>query len=169
MKTTIEVAVDKIIAKFWLSVDKTNDCWVWRGLIGRAGYGMITVAMHIRAQAHRFSWEMANGAIPPGMCICHSCDNPPCVNPGHLFLGTYADNSRDMAEKGRSRNQHKDITHCKRGHEFTPENIIWVKRGRYRNCRKCSNALKVINYRKHHPDYPTKGRWKKLEQNPEIE
>lgn len=86
-------------ARFWGRVEKTDGCWLWRAGTNR-GYGIAWVGGRIK-KAHRVSWEEVNGPIPPGMFVCHRCDNPPCVRPSHLFLGTNADNMRDMSEKGR--------------------------------------------------------------------
>jgi hypothetical protein len=76
---------------------KSSGCWEWSGRRGERGYGF-----YKRQRTHRIAWEKANGPIPPNMHICHRCDNPPCVNPGHLFLGTKGDNARDMHIKGRA-------------------------------------------------------------------
>lgn len=74
-------------------------CVMWEGRRDENGYGRVG-----RKRAHRLAWEEANGAsIPPGLVVMHSCDNPPCVNPNHLNLGTVADNNRDRAAKGRSK------------------------------------------------------------------
>ena len=77
-------------------------CWPWRGTVTAQGYGQIWSKGRHR-NATRISWELAHGPIPPGMFVLHACDNPPCVNPGHLFIGTHADNMRDMRAKGRDR------------------------------------------------------------------
>lgn len=94
-------------ARFWRKVNKDagGGCWEWMGARKTSGYGRFY--LHPQPSqpvlAHRHSWEMANGrAIPDGLVICHHCDNPPCVNPAHLFLGTRADNNRDCQAKGRS-------------------------------------------------------------------
>lgn len=83
-----------------------DDCWVFQSPAGnpRSGHRQISSRGRMR-QAHRVAWELANGPIPPGMCVCHSCDNPPCVNPAHLWLGTVADNNRDRDAKGRRGSQ----------------------------------------------------------------
>jgi hypothetical protein len=93
-----------IAERFWSKVDKSGDCWVWTGSRARGrwqGYGRINAGDFV-ALAHRVSWEIANGPIPTGMLVLHRCDNPPCVRPEHLFLGTSHDNNLDMARKRRS-------------------------------------------------------------------
>ena len=87
-------------ANFWAKVDQSAGCWHWTGAVNNQGYGQLTY--HQRAWlAHRFSWSLAHGS-PGRRCVCHTCDVRLCVNPAHLFLGSYADNYRDMREKGRA-------------------------------------------------------------------
>lgn len=88
--------------RFWKYVEKTDYCWLWTGGLFRDGYGMFTVD-RVTFRSHRFSWELHNGKIKKGLQVLHKCDNPPCVNPAHLFLGTNQDNVDDRHQKGRTR------------------------------------------------------------------
>lgn len=90
--------------RFWEKVRTQPDgCWEWQGGRARFGHGLIHTGPGARlSQAHRVSWELNVGPVPPGACVLHRCDNPPCVNPAHLFLGTKHDNIRDMVAKGRA-------------------------------------------------------------------
>jgi len=95
---------EKTIARFWAKVDITPGCWEWRAAKNKQdGYGVLSRGDGKLIYAHRLSWLLHSGPLPDGMCICHKCDNPTCVNPDHLFLGTPGANTRDMIEKGRSR------------------------------------------------------------------
>ena len=118
--------------RFWAKVDKDGDCWTWMARRQpRGGYGQFQLDGRTRS-AHRVAWTLTNGPIPDGLCVLHRCDNPPCVNPEHLWLGTKAENNQDMTEKGRRFSP----THCKHGHEFTEKNTYIYKRQRF--CRTCN-------------------------------
>jgi hypothetical protein len=128
-----------------------DDCWPWTASTdGR--YGVIHVDGK-RQKAHRVAWALVNGPIPDGKHICHHCDNPPCCNPAHMFLGDPALNAQDRDSKGRLNNLGNALkTHCKRGHEFTPENTyVYPENGARRRegaspargCRICKRMLKA--------------------------
>lgn len=87
--------------RFWNRVDRSGDCWLWVTGTGHSKtYGWLWVRTK-NVRAHRVAWTLSHGKIPAGMCVCHHCDNPSCVNPDHLFLGTTGDNNTDKTVKGR--------------------------------------------------------------------
>jgi hypothetical protein len=109
----VRVHRKRIRDAFWRSVDKRghDECWEWTGTRFGKGYGSMTIG-DVRG-AHRLSYEIAHGkASASGKQVCHKCDNPPCCNPAHLFLGTAADNARDKELKGRG-NQVYGERHCR--------------------------------------------------------
>src|SRR4051812_40033550 len=112
------------IQKFWARTKRseTTDCIVWTGRFRTNGYGRCSIAS-CDLQAHRVSWEIHNGPIPDGFWVLHRCDNRPCVNPLHLFLGTHTDNMRDCAAKGRIKSRYHEATHCIHGHELSGDNL----------------------------------------------
>lgn len=130
---------------FWSRVEKTETCWFWVGRKMTFGYGDIQLyAGGPRTSSHRASWEINVGPIPNGMFVLHKCDNPPCVNPDHLFLGTQKDNLLDARKKGRAYTLDSrwmlQKTHCPQGHEYSPENLRKNDRG-WRLCKICHAAL----------------------------
>lgn len=108
-----EVGTDlKSAFEFFVMPEPNSGCWLWAGpyLKRRHGYGCFTMrpAGIIQVRAHRLSWELHLGEIPPGVQVLHKCDNPACVNPDHLFLGSHLGNMADRDSKGR---QNKGETH----------------------------------------------------------
>jgi hypothetical protein len=88
--------------RFYKKVNKTDSCHEWTACKNPAGYGLFNFGgQGMAVLAHRFAWEISNGDIPDGMLVCHKCDNPSCVNPEHLFIGSHKDNMRDCVNKGR--------------------------------------------------------------------
>jgi hypothetical protein len=123
------------VERFWGFVTKTDTCWLWQGSKNK-GYGQFTVrrpeSLTKKLAAHRYAYELLVGSIPDGLDLDHLCRVPACVNPAHLEPVTRKENLR----RGISGNGSK--THCKRGHEFTPENTYKTANGR--GCVACRDA-----------------------------
>lgn len=127
-----------------IKVNPATDCWEWQGCKATvqdkgvpAGYGRMTYKGFTDG-THRISYQVHIGPIPPDRIVCHSCDNRPCCNPWHLFLGTDESNADDKSAKGR--HPRNAVNHCMRGHEYTPDNLIWflTENGKpARACRQC--------------------------------
>jgi hypothetical protein len=93
----------KILNRFWSKVERKgpNECWLWKAGRFKRGYGLFYLHRKLQ-KAHRASFQIHHGEIPPGKCVCHTCDNPLCVNPAHLWIGSVAENNKDRSIKGRS-------------------------------------------------------------------
>lgn len=102
--------------KFWRRIEKTDSCWFWLPSKHRKSYGAIRLQSGENELTHRASWILHYGEIPARLCVLHSCDNPPCVRPDHLFLGTIGDNNRDSATKGRWNGNRHGSTHGENHH-----------------------------------------------------
>jgi hypothetical protein len=132
-----------IAERFWSKVDKSGDCWMWTGKPMNKGYGIFSADWREpNVLAHRWAYAEANGPIPPGMVVDHECHNDTdcpggdtcphrlCVTPSHLKLETVADNVSKSHLAGAKK------THCRNGHEFTPE-TTFVRKNGWRNCLIC--------------------------------
>ena len=93
-----------LVVRFWAKVKKGPRCWLWTASVDKDGYGQVGsgTTPPTMLKAHRVSWSLVRGAVPKGKNVLHRCDNPPCVRPSHLFLGTTRDNNHDMTCKGRN-------------------------------------------------------------------
>lgn len=127
--------------RFWKCVDASaglEGCWPWTGKRNAVGYGLFFIATSHGCGAHRASWQLNVGPIPNGMLVLHRCDNPPCVNPRHLFIGTQYDNVQDAKSKGRTRSGSRPKEYCGQGHAMTGSNIyLW------RGTRGCQACIKI--------------------------
>ena len=133
------------LAQRWARHVKAGpNCWNWTGAMDGDGYGVLSLRSLGRkmGRAPRIAWELFVGPIPRGMLVCHHCDNPGCVNPAHLFVGTVRDNTLDAVRKGRMKPPVLPRqTHCQRGHEFSAANTYHY-RGK-RRCRQCMRACQA--------------------------
>lgn len=138
--------------RFWEKVDKSGlnpdypDCWEWTSNKAK-GYGMFSRKRDGKSknvQTHRYIWEKVNGQIPDGLHVCHICNNPPCVRPDHLEVGTRSHNMRYAVLYGNNKQSRK--THCVQGHPFDETNTKWRLSRRTglpsRQCRACMEGWK---------------------------
>jgi hypothetical protein len=125
-------------ATFWrkVKIGSDDECWPWTQSKTWFGHGRVWFRDKAWV-AHRVAWVRSVGEIPDGLLVLHSCDNPPCCNPAHLFLGTNADNTHDMQAKGREHWSKR--SHCKNGHDFAVHGRVRVRGNgkKYRLCVVC--------------------------------
>lgn len=116
---------DAVIAR----VVRSGDCWVWTGAVDRHGYGQMRVEGRT-TYVHRVVADEVLGPLEPGEAVCHRCDNPPCVRPDHLFIGSQADNLADMTAKGHRRNLPPQPGELHPRHRLTAEQVREIRRRR---------------------------------------
>lgn len=128
-----------------------NGCWIWCGYKQTTGYGQVGFKGQ-RLLTHRISYALHFGEAPSDLFVLHRCDNRPCVNPNHLFLGTHQDNTDDMVAKGRQ-DKRRDFSKCLNGHEMSPGDwLSWKDKravtGTVRVCKHCEKERKARSYKR---------------------
>ena len=121
--------------RFWNKVNKSDGCWEWSAGRLDSGYGRFRLDGRMLV-ASRVAYSLTFGAIPDGLSVLHSCDNPPCVNPKHLRTGTRSENMQEMVARGRNSTRESDKTRCKYGHPYDEPNTYHNPSGS-RACRTC--------------------------------
>lgn len=112
-----------------------NGCWNWQRQKEKGGYGKFRTAFNSKwYKAHREAYRHFYGSIPSGLHVLHKCDNPSCVNPSHLFLGTHLDNILDRVRKGRTRNNTPKLDFCRQGHPLIDSNRLGTLK---KECKEC--------------------------------
>lgn len=120
-----------------------KDCWLWTGALKENGYGCMGTNQKSGMYPHRVSFELFNGPIPRGLCVLHTCDNRRCINPDHLWIGTHADNARDMIRKNRARHGEKHP-----GAKLTEKDVIFIKNLMSDNAPRDHEIARLFNLKK---------------------
>lgn len=139
-------SIEEVRASFLKRVVTTDSCWIWMGVTGHYGYGSLWFEGKTR-WAHRVSFHIFKEPIPKGLLVMHSCDNPWCVNPNHLFSGTQKDNIQDALKKGRFKQAGRwgDIKkRCKVGHDMLDKANLYISPKGTRTCNICRKVNRKI-------------------------
>jgi hypothetical protein len=154
MKTIRQRLLDKI------DIRGQDECWPWTGAVNRSNRGQFSISGRTVSAPRAVLEFLAGQDVPSHLYALHNCDNPNCVNPDHLWLGTQQDNMDDMRDKGRER---VHSTHCPSGHRYTKDNTAWRRAGnsnnrQVRRCRTCSREQSKRSYEKHKEKRQAEGR-----------
>lgn len=145
-----------LVDRFWERVKKTTSCWLWTGNCVPFGYGLIRFGGK-PARTHRVSWMIHRGEIPKGMLVLHRCDNPKCVNPNHLFLGTDKDNLADMASKNRS--PHGE---CNGMHKLRKADVVEIYKLSAAGCTQRQIAKRFLISQQHVSGIVRREYWRRI-------
>lgn len=136
----------------FVSPEPNSGCWLWGGSCDRKGYGQLRLAQRGPGSlqyATHISLQIVGRPVPNGLSACHTCDNPGCVNPDHLFIGTHKENMADCVAKGRSskppiavKGQGRLTDRCRKGHPLTADDIYQIPKGG-QSCRQCRRDAKI--------------------------